>query len=242
MIRQRAELARSNAELEHFAYLIAHDLRAPLRGINGFSHILLEDYADRLDEEGKSHLRRVRAGALRMGRLIDELLELSQLTRTEMRHETVDLSALAKAIAAELEHDQPQREVEFVISDGLTVNGDARLLRVALWNLLDNAWKFTEKEPRARIEFGAGRHGGEPLYYVDDNGVGFDMAYADKLFGVFERLHGAEEFEGTGIGLATVQRVVERHGGSVWAEGAVGKGATFFFTLEPEPPTSEEPA
>ncbi len=240
LIRQRTELARSNAEIEHFAYLIAHDLRAPLRGINGFSHILLEDYADSLDEVGKHHLRRVRDGALRMGRLIDELLELSRLSRTEMRRETVNLSALARAFAEELA--RPERRVELVIADGLTASGDARLLRVALWNLLDNAWKFTENEPNARIEFGATQRWEELVYFVRDNGVGFDMAYADKLFGVFQRLHGPEEFGGTGMGLATVQRIVERHGGRVWAEGAVGRGATFFFTLRPERPTPVEPA
>jgi light-regulated signal transduction histidine kinase (bacteriophytochrome) len=233
LIRQGSELARSNAELEHFAYLIAHDLRAPLRSISGFSHILLEDQADGLDEEGRDHLMRVRAAALRMDRLIDELLELSRLTRAEMRHQTVDLSALAREIAAELEHDQPERRAEFVISDGLTANGDARLLRVALWNLLSNAWKFTSREETATIEFGStARDAGEQrTFFVRDNGVGFDARYADKLFGAFQRLHGPEEFEGTGIGLASVQRIVERHGGKVWAEGAVGEGATIYFTL-----------
>lgn len=233
LIRQRAELAHSNAELEHFAYLIAHDLRAPLRSISGFSHILLEDHADRLDEEGRDHLQRVRAAALRMDRLIDELLELSRLTRAEMRHQAVDLSALARELAAELEHDQPTRRAEFVIADGLSANGDARLLRVALWNLLDNAWKFTSKEDKARIEFGSTTRDGELAYFVRDNGVGFDETYADKLFGAFQRLHASEEFEGTGIGLATVARIVHRHGGRVWAEGVVGEGATFYFALGP---------
>jgi PAS domain S-box-containing protein len=232
LIRQKAELARSNAELEQFAYLVAHDLRAPLRSINGFSHILLEDYADRLDEEGRDHLRRVRDAAARMGHLMDDLLELSRLTRAEMRRERVDLSALASEVASELQRSRPERRVEFVISDGLVAEGDARLLRVALENLLGNAFKFTRKEPAARIEFGSATGGGSIRYYVRDNGVGFETAYAEKLFGAFQRLHGEEDFEGTGIGLATVQRVVHRHGGRVWAEGEVGEGATFFFTLE----------
>jgi PAS domain S-box-containing protein len=233
LIRQKAELARSNTELEQFAYLIAHDLRAPLRGINGFSHILLEDFADDLDEEGRDHLRRVRDAASRMGRLMDDLLELSRLTRAQMRHETVDLSALAREVAAELQKSQPERRAEFVVTDGLVAEGDPGLLRVVLENLLGNAFKFTRKEPEARIEFG-GEQGedGTACYYVRDNGVGFEAAYADKLFGAFQRLHGEEDFEGTGIGLATVRRIVERHGGRVWAEGEVGEGATFFFTLE----------
>jgi PAS domain S-box-containing protein len=240
-IRRGAELARSNAELEHFAYLIAHDLRAPLRGINGFSQILLDDHAGTLDDEARDYLLRIRAGTLRMGRLIDELLELSRLTRAPLRRETVDLGALARDVASELKRSEPGRAAEFVIAEGLVANGDPRLLRVALWNLLGNAWKFTRREPRARIELGvdrgadrdADRHTEGPIFFVRDNGVGFEMAYSDKLFGTFQRLHSAEEFEGTGIGLATVQRVVERHGGEVWAEGEVGRGATFYFTLSP---------
>jgi PAS domain S-box-containing protein len=239
--RAERELARTNAELEHFAYLIAHDLRAPLRGISGFSHILLEDHADRLDEEGRAYLRRVQAAALRLGQLIDELLELSRLTRAEMHHHTVDLSALVRVIAAQLEHDQPNRRARFVIADGITASGDTRLLKVALWNLLDNAWKFTAREEEARIEVGVDRSGPEPVYYVRDNGVGFDEAYADKLFGTFQRLHPSGEFEGTGMGLATVWRIVERHGGRVWAEGEVGRGATFYFTLPDEGPNAGPP-
>ncbi len=234
LIRQRTELARSNAELENFAYLIAHDLRAPLRGVDGFSHILLEDHADRLDEEGQDLLRRVREGALRMGQLIDDLLELSRLARAEMNRQRVDLSALARVIVEELERDPSGRAVEFVISESPTADGDARLLEAALRNLLDNARKFTSKEPHPRVEFGATENNGLPVYHVRDNGVGFDPAYSDKLFGVFQRLHAPEEFEGTGMGLATVQRVVERHGGRVWAEGSVGRGATIYFTLSPE--------
>ena len=232
MIRQGAELARSNAELENFAYLIAHDLRAPLRGINGFSQILLEDHAEGLDDEGREYLERIRAGTLRMEQLIDELLELSRLTRATMRHETVDLSGIARDVLDELRRGDPGRAAKFVISEGLEAKGDPRLLHVALWNLLENAWKFTQREPEARIELGA-EHRPEvgPVFFVRDNGVGFEMAYSDKLFRAFQRLHTSEEFEGTGIGLATVQRAVERHGGKVWAEGKTGEGATFYFTL-----------
>jgi light-regulated signal transduction histidine kinase (bacteriophytochrome) len=226
------ELKATNKELETFSYSVSHDLRTPLRGIDGFSHMLLEDYADELDDEGKDYLWRVRAGARRMGELIDALLGLSRLTRGEMRSESVDLSAMAGEISEDLRRAQPGREVEVLITPGLAANGDARLLHVALENLLGNAWKFTGEETHAKIEFGAVRHDGTPVYYVRDNGVGFDQAYTGKLFGAFQRLHGADEFEGTGIGLATVQRVVRRHGGRIWAEGEVGRGATFYFTLQ----------
>ena len=227
------ELEGANRELEAFSYSVSHDLRAPLRSIEGFSQILLEDYATDLDEEGRGFVGRVRAASRRMANLIDDLLDLSRVTRTEMRRRTVDLSALARDIAAELKKAQPEREVEFTIEEGLVANGDARLLRVVFENLLGNAWKFTSKEPEATIEFGLARHdeGSAPAYFVADNGAGFDARYSDKLFGAFQRLHGAQEFEGTGIGLATVARIVHRHGGRVWAEGEVGKGASFFFTL-----------
>jgi signal transduction histidine kinase len=227
------ELEGANRELEAFSYSVSHDLRAPLRSIEGFSQILLEDYATDLDEEGRGFVGRVRAASRRMANLIDDLLDLSRVTRTEMRRRSVDLSALARDIAAELKKAQPEREVEFTIEEGLVANGDARLLRVVFENLLGNAWKFTSKEPEATIEFGLARHdeGSAPAYFVADNGAGFDARYSDKLFGAFQRLHGAQEFEGTGIGLATVARIVHRHGGRVWAEGEVGKGASFFFTL-----------
>ena len=231
MIRQGAELARSNAELENFAYLIAHDLRAPLRGINGFSQILLEDHVEVLDDVGRDYLSRIRSGTLRMEQLIDELLEFSRLTRATMRRERVDLSAIARDVASELRRGDPGRAARFVIADGLEANGDPHLLHVALWNILDNAWKFTQGEPEARIELGAERRPEGQVFFVRDNGVGFEMAYSDKLFRAFQRLHTSEEFEGTGIGLATVQRVVERHGGRVWAEAEVGEGAIFYFTL-----------
>lgn len=231
-LQQRAvELATINEELEAFNYSVSHDLRSPLRSIDGFSQALLEDYTDRLDAEGKDYLTRVRAASQKMGRLIDDLLNLSRMTRIEMRREVVDLSALAKAAAAELQNREPGRQVEFVIAEGMEVNGDKRLLMVVLENLLGNAWKFTEKHPRARIECGVTQVNGKSAYFVRDDGAGFDMAYADKLFGAFQRLHGTTEFPGTGIGLATIQRIIHRHGGRVWAKGAVEQGATFYFTL-----------
>ena len=231
-VRERtAQLEATNKELESFSYSVSHDLRAPLRSIDGFSQALLEDYGDRLDEEGQDYLRRVRLASQRMAQLIDDLLNLSRLTRAEMRREMVDLSALAREIAAELRRSQRQREATFVIAGGLVAEGDGRLLRIALENLLGNAWKFTAGRPHARIEFGATTDHDRPVYFVRDNGAGFDMAYADKLFGAFQRLHAVTEFEGTGIGVATVQRIIHRHGGRIWAEGAVDQGATFYFTL-----------
>ena len=226
-----AQLEAANKELEAFSYSVSHDLRAPLRSIDGFSQAALEDYGDRLDAQGKDYLRRIRAGSQRMGRLIDDLLALSRLTRQEMRRQPADLSAMAKAIVRDLRQAQPERRVDFVITEDAVVYGDRRLLRVVLENLLGNAWKFTGKQPRAGIEFGVTGVDGGPAYFVRDNGAGFDMAYADKLFGAFQRLHRADEFPGTGIGLASVQRIVRRHGGRVWAEGAVGQGAAFYFTL-----------
>ncbi len=232
LVEQRTtELTAVNKELESFSYSVSHDLRAPLRGIDGFSQALLEDYPDKLDEQGKEYLQRVRSATQRMGELIDDKLNLSRVTRSEMRRETVDLSTLATKVTAELQKTQPGRQVEFVITEGLTVNGDTALLRVALENLFGNAWKFTGRQPKARIEFDVTRHEDKLAYYVRDDGVGFDMTYVDKLFAPFQRLHSADEFPGTGIGLATVQRIILRHGGTVWAEGAVGKGATFYFTL-----------
>jgi signal transduction histidine kinase len=225
------DLEGANRELEAFSYSVSHDLRAPLRSIEGFSQILLEDHAQGLDEEARGYLGRVRGASRRMALLIDDLLDLSRVTRSSLTRQTVNLSVLAREIAAEIEKSQPDRRVRFVIADGLAVRGDARLLRVMLENLLGNAFKFTQKEKEATVEFGAVTRNGGVAYYVRDNGVGFDEAYATKLFGAFQRLHGSEEFEGTGIGLATVQRIVQRHGGKVWAEGEVGKGASFFFTL-----------
>jgi PAS domain S-box-containing protein len=226
-----SELAASNKELEAFAYSVSHDLRAPLRAMDGFSQALLEDYADKLDQEGKGHLQRVRAASQRMAELIDGMLTLSRTTRIEMRRTRVDLSTLAQGVAMELQKTAPERRVEFVIAPGLRVQGDPNLLRNVLENLVGNAWKFTSKHAQARIEFGPLRQEGQIVYFVRDDGAGFDMAYAKNLFGVFRRLHASTEFEGTGVGLAIVQRIVQRHGGRVWAEGEPEKGATFYFTL-----------
>jgi signal transduction histidine kinase len=228
--RYATDLEAANRELEAFSYSVSHDLRAPLRAIHGFSQAVMDDAGDRLDAQGLDHLRRVRAAADRMAVLIDDLLELSRVARTEMRAEPVDLSQLAHKVAAELRQGQGSRDIEVRIADGLTATGDHRLLRLALQNLLDNAWKFTSKRPRATVEVGAA-NGAERVFFVRDNGAGFDMTYADKLFGVFQRLHTPAEFPGTGVGLAIVQRVVHRHGGRVWAEGAPDRGATIYFTL-----------
>ncbi len=233
------ELEGINRELEAFSYSVSHDLRAPLRTIDGFSQILAEDYAERLDEEGLDYLARVRTASRHMAELIDDLLDLSRVGRRPLKRERVDLSALAAGIADDLKRSEPDREVEFVIEEGVVARGDVGLLKVALENLMGNAWKFTSREGRATIRFGVS--GG--AFYVSDDGAGFDAAYKDKLFGAFQRLHGPEEFEGTGIGLATVARIVHRHGGEVWAEGAVGEGATFYFTLGGrDRPTEEAPA
>jgi PAS domain S-box-containing protein len=232
LARAKETAETANRELEAFSYSVAHDLRAPLRGIDGFSQALLEDYADKLDAEGQDHLRRVRESAQHMAQLIDDLLALSRVTRSALRSEHVDLSGLARDAARRLSSAHPGRDVDLTIADGLVARGDDRLLTVVLDNLLGNAWKFTSKRPGARVEFGRGLEDGQPVYFVRDNGAGFDMAYASKLFGVFQRLHRVTEYEGTGIGLATVQRIVRRHGGRVWAEGEVDRGATFYFTLE----------
>ncbi|RPI99480.1 MAG: GAF domain-containing sensor histidine kinase [Chloroflexi bacterium] len=231
VIERTAELATVNQELEAFAYSVSHDLRAPLRGIDGFSQALLEDYQHRLDSEGQDYLRRVRAASQRMSQLIDDLLMLSRISRREIHREYVDLSTLAGEITQELQQQDPTRQVDVVITSPAPAHGDARLLRVLLENLLGNAWKFTNKRSHARIEFGYTKADGQMAYYVRDNGAGFDMTYAGKLFGAFQRLHAEAEFEGTGIGLATVQRIVHRHGGRVWAEVTVEQGATFYFTL-----------
>jgi PAS domain S-box-containing protein len=225
------QLQAVNKELEAFAYSVSHDLRAPLRSIEGFSQVLLEDYAHWLDTQGRDYLQRICSASRRMAQLIDALLNFSRVTRVEMQRDKVDLSALACAIAAELQQSQPERQVEFIITPGLVANGDSHLLRVALENLLGNAWKFTRKRPKTRIEFGNIEKEGQTIYFVRDNGVGFDMAYADKLFSGFQRLHSPAEYEGTGIGLTTVKRVVERHGGSIWADSVLEQGATFYFTL-----------
>ena len=229
--RLNREIEAANKELESFSYSVSHDLRAPLRGIRGFARILLEDCADKLDEQGKDCLGRIQEAIRRMGDLIDALLTLSRITRSEINRKLVDLSALAQTIARELQENEPGRQVEFVIAKGLSANGDPRLLRSVLDNLFTNAWKFTGKRPQGQIEFGVTQDNGQTVFFVRDNGAGFDMAYADKLFGPFQRLHSIAEFPGIGIGLATVMRIIYRHGGRVWAEGGVEKGATFYFTL-----------
>jgi two-component system, NtrC family, sensor kinase len=228
------ELERKNRELEAFSYSVSHDLRAPLRSIDGFSSALLEDYSDALDAKGQDYLRRVRAATQRMGQLIDDLLHLSRVGRTELKRRPVDLSAVARTVAAALHQSSPDRRVQILIGDGLTADADRGLLQVVLENLLGNAWKFTAKVAHPRIEFGAAEKDGVRTYFVQDNGAGFDMAHAKRLFAPFQRLHSEAQFPGTGIGLATVYRIVERHGGRVWAQGAVEQGAAFFWTL-PEP-------
>jgi light-regulated signal transduction histidine kinase (bacteriophytochrome) len=229
--RHAIDLALANRELESFSYSVSHDLRAPLRAIDGFAKILRETASARLDARDIRYLDRIRTSSQQMGRLIDDLLNLAHISRSHIRRERVDLVAVAEEIADELQVRQPDRDVEFVIAPGLYAHGDATLLRTVLHNLIENAWKFSSKHPRARIEVGSRFERGGYVYFVRDDGAGFDMAYAAKLFGAFQRLHDADEFEGTGIGLATVQRIVHHHGGRVWAEGEVERGATFYFTL-----------
>jgi PAS domain S-box-containing protein len=226
-----AALAVANQELEAFSYSVSHDLRAPLRSIDGFSAMLVEDHRDELGPEARGLLTRIRAGVERMGALIDDLLDLARISRAEMHHEKVDLGAMAAKVGASLRAADPERAVELRIAPDLHATGDPRLLRVVLDNLLGNAWKFTRDQPHPVVEVGASGVDGARRIYVKDNGAGFDMAYVDKLFGPFQRLHHVHEFEGTGIGLATVQRIVRRHGGEVWAEGRLGEGATISFTL-----------
>ncbi len=228
---QARALSASNRELEAFSYSVSHDLRAPLRAMDGFSQALLEDYADALDEQGRHYLDRVRGASQRMGELIDDLLQLSRVTRDPMRWEDVDLSALARDIIAQLYAGEPGRSTAATVRDGLSAQGHPALLRALLLNLLGNTWKFTTRRADPRIEFGATEQDGETVYFVRDNGAGFDMRYAERLFTPFQRLHTQEEFPGNGVGLATVQRVVNRHGGRAWAEAAVDQGATFYFTL-----------
>jgi PAS domain S-box-containing protein len=240
--RQRNELARSNTalvavnkELESFSYSVSHDLRAPLRAIDGFSHALLEDCADKLEDVDKSNLNRIRAATQRMGLLIDDLLNLARVTRTEMHIQSLDLSAIVRSITADLQKTQPERRVEFGIENGIRASADLGLMQIVLVNLLSNAWKFTSKRPSAVIAFGKAQLNGDSAYFVRDDGAGFDPAYADRLFGAFQRLHAISEFPGTGVGLATAQRIVQRHGGRIWAESAVDHGTTFYFTLAETP-------
>jgi two-component system, NtrC family, sensor kinase len=225
------ELQLKNEELESFSYSVAHDLRAPLRGIDGFSLALLEDCGDQLDDDGRKYLHYVRDSAQQMARLIDDLLALSRVTRGELNRGETHVSSLARSIVSRLQRENPDRKVDVVVADGIVADCDDRLLTIVLENLIGNAWKFTSKRHDARIEVGV-MEDDPRTYFVRDNGAGFDMSYASKLFGVFQRLHSATDFEGTGIGLATVQRIIRRHGGRIWAQGQVDHGAAFYFTLE----------
>jgi light-regulated signal transduction histidine kinase (bacteriophytochrome) len=230
-IKERtAQLETANQELEAFTYSVSHDLRAPLRSMDGFSRVLLEDSSEKLDEHSKDYLRRVMRASQHMNHLIDDLLKLSRLTRSEMHFEKVDLSLLVKSIIKEFQQTNPDRQVEWIRAWNIYVQGDKSLLRIMLRNLIDNAWKYTAKTKRARIEFGVKQNRGRRVFFIKDNGIGFDMKYVDKLFEAFQRQQ--TEFDGTGIGLTTVRRIVHRHGGQIWAEGKVDKGATFYFTLE----------
>ncbi len=237
-----AQLRAANAELESFSYSTSHDLRGPLRSIDGFSSIVLEDYGDKLDDSGRSLLGRIRQATHRMGDIIDDMLSLSRVARCEMRREEIDLSGMARSVAAELQRQEPGRKAVFSIQDGLVARGDPNLVRSVLENLLGNAWKYTSKKPQARIEFGLEAGDGQTTYFVRDNGAGFDPAYASQLFKPFARLHSSEEFPGTGIGLTIVSRIIARHGGRVWADARPGEGAVFRFTLESDPDQARRPS
>lgn len=231
VVARTAELASVNQELEAFAYSVSHDLRAPLRGIDGFSHALLEDYSESLDETGREYLRRLRASAQRMAILIDDMLILSRVNRGTVSRVAVDLGALAGDVLEELRRAEPEREVTVITAPDLLASADPRLMRIMLTNLIGNAWKFTAGKKPAKIELGVQVVGNEKTYFVRDNGAGFDMGYVDKLFTPFQRLHTQAQFTGSGIGLATVQRIIKRHGGTVRAEAVPDHGATFYFSL-----------
>lgn len=233
VVERTAELEAANKELESFSYSVSHDLRAPLRAIDGFASLLVKNQGDRLDEQGRSHMERVRAATQRMGQLIDDLLRLSRTTRSEMARRDLDLSDLARAVISELRVASPGRQVAIQVAPSMPVNADPSLMRTVMENLIGNAWKFTSKTEGARIEVGCMEQNGATVCFVRDNGAGFDMRYADKLFGAFQRLHAAADYAGTGVGLANVQRIIHRHGGRIWAEAEPGRGAAFYFTLSP---------
>ncbi len=218
-------------ELKAFSYAVSHDLRSPLRNAEGFSKALFEDYMDKLDGQGQHYIRRIRAAVRQMEDLINDLLKLSQITCKELKFKSVDMSMIAEDISRQIQRSQPERQSDFIIQKKMTVNGDPELLRIALYNLLENAWKFTAKKAKAKIEFGMTCYKNSPVFFMEDNGAGFDMAYADKLFVPFQRLHTSSEFPGTGIGLATVQQIFHRHGGRIWAESEAGKGAKVYFIV-----------
>jgi light-regulated signal transduction histidine kinase (bacteriophytochrome) len=234
------QLEATNRELESFSYSVSHDLRGPLRSMDGFSLVLIEDYGDKLDDEGKDALERIRAASQRMGCLIDDLLRLSQVTRAELNVTQIDLSAIAREIADALDREQSGRSMEWAIEPGLNVRADPALMRIAMQNLLQNAWKFTGRTDRPVIHVGALERDAKKVYFVADNGVGFDMAHADRLFSAFQRLHHVGDFPGTGVGLAIVQRIIRRHEGRIWAEAKKGKGATFFFSVKESENGSDE--
>lgn len=231
LVQRSAQLEASNKELEAFSYSVSHDLRAPLRGIDGFSQAVLEDYDEKLDESGRNYLRRVRTASQRMSKLIDAMLNLARLTRAEIHTQSFDMSAVVRAVLEDFQKMDPDRQIECIVADNVFATADPQLLRAVLENLIGNAWKFTQQQAHPRIEFGYGQYKGQAAYFVSDNGAGFDMTYVHKLFGAFQRLHAYTEFPGVGVGLATVHRIIQRHGGQIWAEGVVGKGATFHFTL-----------
>jgi len=232
--QQKKAMEVANQELESFSYSVSHDLRSPLRGIDGFSQILLDDFAEILDDEGKQYLHQISEAAQRMAQLIDDLLALSRVKLTDIHRVDVDLSALVRRIAGRLQSASPERSGRFLIQEGMRAHGDKNLLAVLLDNLLGNAWKFSSRRVHAEITVAVEARGGELTYFVRDNGAGFDMAQAERIFSAFQRLHSPAEFEGTGIGLAIVQRVVHRHGGRIWADGKTDVGATFYFTLGQE--------
>ena len=232
VLERTAQLESANKELESFAYSVSHDLRAPLRGIDGWSQALMDDYKDKLGDKGWQILGRIRSETQRMGQLIDDLLKFSRDTRTELNRQEIDMTGIAQSITTRLQNTNPDRQIKFVIQQNLKAQGDPHLMEMALSNLLENSVKFTSKTPQALILFGELNKDGKRIFFVHDNGAGFDMAYAQKLFKVFQRLHKTADYPGTGIGLATVQRIINRHGGKIWAEAQVDQGATFYFTIK----------